>query len=196
MVNSPTRFSDWLSQYCCFVWPYSLFYSGFLSIGKLWSCCCLSFYWLPFKLFHHTAYDYSHANWDGFCDKLRDVSWKDVFKHTASAADTQFCKWWAQFGIDVYIPYDKYQVKPHLSLWFSAAFTAALAHRNHFFCWYQQSKSPASKVMFKQISNHCLLKLPNLLILIKQQSVPLLRNLAHMTFGKLLIVFSAKARLL
>ena len=25
--------------------------------------------------FHHTAYDYSHVDWDGLCDHLRDVPW-------------------------------------------------------------------------------------------------------------------------
>ena len=27
-------------------WRYYLFYNGFLSTGKFWSCYCLSFYWL------------------------------------------------------------------------------------------------------------------------------------------------------
>ena len=26
-------------------------------------------------LFHHIAYDYSRADWDGLCDHLRDVPW-------------------------------------------------------------------------------------------------------------------------
>ena len=30
-------------------------------------------------LFHHIAYDYSHADWDGLCDHLRDVPWDDIF---------------------------------------------------------------------------------------------------------------------
>ena len=33
-------------------------------------------------------------------------------------------------GINVYIPQHKYQVKPHQSLWFSAACAAAIAHRS------------------------------------------------------------------
>ena len=49
-------------------------------------------------------------------------------------------------GIDVYIPHHKYQVKPHSSPWFSAACTATIVHRNHFFC---------CKVQFRQASNHC-----------------------------------------
>ena len=30
--------------------------------------------------FHHIAYDYSHAVWDGRHDHLRDVTWEDIFK--------------------------------------------------------------------------------------------------------------------
>ena len=52
------------------------------------------------------AYDYSHADWDGLCDHLRDV------KLGASAAVSEFCEW-VQVEIDVYIPHHKYQVKPH-----------------------------------------------------------------------------------
>ena len=65
-------------------------------------------------LFHHIAYDYSCADWDSLCDHLRDVPWEDIFKLSASAAASEFCKW-VQVGIDVYIPYCKYQVKPDSS---------------------------------------------------------------------------------
>ena len=34
--------------------------------------------------FHLIAYDYSFANWDGLCDHLRDFSWEDIFKLSAS----------------------------------------------------------------------------------------------------------------
>ena len=61
--------------------------------------------------FHCIAYDCSRADWDGLCDHLRDVPWEDTFKLSASAA-SEFCEW-VQVGIDVYIPYRKYQVKPH-----------------------------------------------------------------------------------
>ena len=36
--------------------------------------------------FHHIAYDYSCAYWDGLCDHLRDVPWDDIFELSASAA--------------------------------------------------------------------------------------------------------------
>ena len=104
--------------------------------------------------FHRIAYDYSHADWDCLRDHLRDVSWEDIFKLSASAAASEFCEW-VQVGIDVYIPHRKYQVKPHSSPWFSAACAAAIVHRNHFFRFYQREKSSDSKAKFRQASNHC-----------------------------------------
>ena len=104
--------------------------------------------------FHCMASDYSHADWDGLRDHLRDVPWEDIFKLSASAAASEFCEW-VHVGIDVYIPHRKYQVKPHSSLWFSAACAAAIVHRNHFFRLYQQNKSSESKVKFRQASNCC-----------------------------------------
>ena len=85
---------------------------------------------------------------------MRNVTWEDIFKLGASAAAREFCEW-VQFGIDVYILHRKYQVKPHSSPWFSAAWAAAIVHRNHFFCLYQQNKSSESKVRFRQTSNRC-----------------------------------------
>ena len=82
--------------------------------------------------FHRTACDYSPTDWDGLCDHLRDIPWEDIFKLSVSAAASEFCEW-VQVGIDVCIPHRKYQVKPHLSRWFSAACAAAIVHRNHFF---------------------------------------------------------------
>ena len=82
---------------------------------------------------------------------MRDVSWEDIFNLSASAAAIKVCEW-AQVGIDVYIPHGKNQVKSHSSPWFSAAFAAAIVHRNHFFCLYQKDKSSDSKVKFRQVS--------------------------------------------
>ena len=31
-------------------------------------------------LFHCTAYDQSHADWDGLYDNLRNVPWENIFK--------------------------------------------------------------------------------------------------------------------
>ena len=104
--------------------------------------------------FHCIAYDYSHADWDSIRDHLRDVPWEDIFKLGASAAASECCEW-VQVGIDVYISPRKYQVKPHSSPWFSAAFVAAIVHRNHFFCLNQKDKSSDFKLKFRQASNCC-----------------------------------------
>ena len=37
-------------------------------------------------LYYRIAYDYSHADWDGLCDPLRDVPREDIFKLSAYAA--------------------------------------------------------------------------------------------------------------
>ena len=104
--------------------------------------------------FHRVTYDYSCADWVGLCNHFRDVPWEDIFKLSASAPASKFCEW-VQVGIDVYIPHRKYQVKPHSPPLFSAACAAAIVHRNHFFRFYQQSKSSESKVNFRQASNRC-----------------------------------------
>ena len=52
--------------------------------------------------FHHIAYDYSCADWDGLRDHFRDVPLEDIFKLHASAAASEFCEW-IQVGIDIYI---------------------------------------------------------------------------------------------
>ena len=104
--------------------------------------------------FHHIAYYCSRADWDSLCDHLRDVPWEGIFNLSASAPAGEFCDG-VQVGINilVYILHPKYQVKSHLSPWFSAAYAAAIVHRNHFFCLYQQNKSSESKVKFRQASN-------------------------------------------
>ena len=61
---------------------------------------------------HYIAYNYSCADWVGFCDHLRDNPWEDIFKLSASAAASKFCEW-DQVGTDVYISHFKYQDKPH-----------------------------------------------------------------------------------
>ena len=51
--------------------------------------------------FHHTVYDYFHANLDGFCDHLRDNLREDIFKQGAStaAAGASDCCEWVQVGM-------------------------------------------------------------------------------------------------
>ena len=99
-------------------------------------------------LFHRIAYDYSCADWDGFCDYLKDVPWEDIFKLSASDAASEFCEWF-QVEIDLYFPHRKYQIKPHSSPWFSTACTAAIAHRDRFFLLTQQNKPSESKLKFR-----------------------------------------------
>ena len=41
---------------------------------------------------HCIAYDYFHADWDGFCNHLEDVPWEDILKLSASAAASEFCE--------------------------------------------------------------------------------------------------------
>ena len=43
--------------------------------------------------FHHIDYDHSCADWNGLCDCLKDVSWDDIFKLSASAAGGEFSGW-------------------------------------------------------------------------------------------------------
>ena len=63
----------------------------------------------------------------------------------------------------------------HSSPGFLAAYAAAIVHRNPFFRFYQQNKPSASRVMFRQASNHCkrVLQAANLRVLIKQKSLSL-----------------------
>ena len=122
---------------------------------------------------------------------------EDIFKLGASASASEFCEW-VRVGIDVYITHRKYQLKPHSSPWFSASCAAAIVHRNHFFCLYQKDKSSDSTVKSRQASNRCksVLEAAKLAYAIKQKTPLLLKNLARVTFGKLLIVFSTKVNLL
>ena len=85
---------------------------------------------------------------------MRDVPWEDIFKLSASAVAGEFCKW-VHVAIDVYIPYRKYQVKPHSSPWFSAACAAAIIHKNHFFRLCKKNKSSKFKVKISQATNCC-----------------------------------------
>ena len=41
---------------------------------------------------HCIAYDYSHADWDGLRDHLRDVPSEDIFKLSASPTGSEFCE--------------------------------------------------------------------------------------------------------
>ena len=61
---------------------------------------------------HWTAFEHSHANWDGVHDHIRHVLWEDIFKRSTAAA-SKFCEG-VHVEIDAKIIHRKYQVKPHL----------------------------------------------------------------------------------
>ena len=50
--------------------------------------------------FHCVAYDYSCTDCDGLRDHLRDITWDNIFKLSASAAASDLCEW-VQVGVDV-----------------------------------------------------------------------------------------------
>ena len=86
----------------------------------------LTFHYIQNRIPHFVASlmtIHSRADWDCLCNHLRDVPWEDIFKLVASVAASEFCEL-VQVGIDAYVPHRKYQVKPHLSPWFSAAFVS------------------------------------------------------------------------
>ena len=119
----------------------------------------------------HSLHDHSRADWYSLHDHLRDIPGEDIFELGASIAGAEFCEW-VQVGIDVYIPHRKYQFKPYSSPCFSAACAAAIDHKSHFFRFYQQNKFLASKMKFRLvIVAKGFLKLPSLLMLIKQVSI-------------------------
>ena len=68
--------------------------------------------------FHCIPYDYSCADWDGLCDHLRDVPWKDIFKLGASAAASEICEWlWVGIDISIYTyTYPSYKISGQASL--------------------------------------------------------------------------------
>ena len=142
---------------------------------------------------HRTAYNYFRAN--GFRDHLRDVPRDDIFQLDAPAAGTNFCEW---VQVVIYVtPHFKQQAKPHSYPWFPGACAAVKTHRiSSFVCTNRINlhlnwKSDRLVIVAKEF-----LKLPNLLMRIEQESVSFSRNLARVSFGKLLIVFSTKVNLL
>ena len=136
--------------------------------------------------------------WGYLHDHLTDIPWEDIFKLGATVVASEFCEW-VPVGVNVYIPHHNFQIKPHWSPWFSAVCAAAIVHRNHFFCLYQQNKFSKSKAKLSQASNHSkrVLEAVKFVYVDKtRKSIMLPRNLALETFSKLPIVFSKKVDLL
>ena len=64
------------------------------------------------------------------------------------------------------------RIKPDSSPWLSTTCASAIIHRNHFFHFYQQNKSESKKSSGRLvIIAKCFLKLPNLHMVIKQESI-------------------------
>ena len=57
-------------------------------------------------------------------------------KFGASSGAAELCEK-VKVGNDAYISHCIYQVRPYSPSWFSAAWAATVAHRNHFFLLYQ-----------------------------------------------------------
>ena len=69
-------------------------------------------------------------------------------KLSAFVATCELCEW-VQVEIDVFIPYRKYQVKPHPLHGFQEVVLLPYLIE-FFFFWYHQNKSSESKVKFRQ----------------------------------------------
>ena len=83
--------------------------------------------------FHCIAYYYSCADWDSLHDHLRDVPWEDILNSVLLLLLVNVVSGYRMELIYIYIPHQKYKVKPHSSPCFSAACAAALVYRNYFF---------------------------------------------------------------
>ena len=90
-----------------------------------------------------SSHAYSHANWDGLCDHLRDVPWQDIFKLNASAAVVNFL---SGFRLELMYISLIISIKSNLTHLHGFACAAVIVHRNHFFWLYQQNKSSEFKV--------------------------------------------------
>ena len=94
-------------------------------------------------------------------DIFRLVSW------SVSPAATEFCEW-VQVGTDVYVPHGEYQIKPHSStslLWYLIEITS-LVFTNIVNLLHLKLSSDKLVIIAKEF-----LKLSNLLMLIKQESI-------------------------
>ncbi|CAE1168972.1 unnamed protein product [Acanthosepion pharaonis] len=96
-----------------------------------------------------TSFYYQRSDWDSFRDFLRDVPWDVVFTLPVQECASS----WVKAGIDAFIPSRKYRVKSRPSPWFSAACSAAIAHRNHFFHLFRSDMSDCNRRLFASAHN-------------------------------------------
>ena len=99
-------------------------------------------------VFHCIAYDYSHADWDGLHDHLRDVPWEDILKLLLLMNFVS--------GFRLELMYISLIENIRSSLIHPHGFQLILllpVHRNHFSHLQQKDKCSDSKVKFRQASN-------------------------------------------
>ena len=97
---------------------------------------------------HCIAYDYSHADWDGLHDHLRDVPWEDILKLLLLMNFVS--------GFRLELMYISLIENIRSSLIHPHGFQLILllpVHRNHFSHLQQKDKCSDSKVKFRQASN-------------------------------------------
>ena len=129
LVNSVIFFLSQMTLLRCLTFPLGsqtviltvlLFWNYFFLLTLLFvlqwlslNCEILIMFLAQFPLtFHHIHNGMPHfiSLLVTICDHLRDVSWEDIFKFSASAAASEFCKW-VQVGIDVCIPHRKESIR-------------------------------------------------------------------------------------
>ena len=101
-ADSYLCFRLWLLTSLSVLLLFSLFCNRFPYIWKVSVSIDFPSYSQEDAPFYHIAYAYSHADWGGLCDHLRDVPWEDIFKLSASAAASEFCEG-VQVGIDIWL---------------------------------------------------------------------------------------------
>ena len=146
-------------------------------------------------LFHCIAYDYYCAEWDSLCDDLRDVPWED--KLGTSAAASEFFEWFKLELMHISLIISIRSSLTHLH-GFQLLVLLPLFKEITFFVFTNRLnllKLKESSARLAVVAKG-FLKLLNLHMLIKQNSLSFRRNLALGSFGKLLIVFSTKVNLL
>lgn len=103
---------------------------------------------------NRTSFCYQRADWDSFRDFLRYVPWNVVFNLPVQKCASEVSSW-VKAGIEAFIPARKYKVKSRLLTWFSAACSASVAHRNHFFRLYHSDISDCNRCLFVSACNEC-----------------------------------------
>ena len=158
MVNFPTCIPDFDSHSPALL---DLFFSsgGFPSIGKFWSCCCLSFHWLSIK-FTTGCLTSLHSLWLlVLIGSIFVIIWEMFHERISLNLVLLLLLVNLVTGFRLELMYISLMVSIRSNLtsspWFSAVCAGAIVHRNHFFRLYQQKQSSKSKAKFRQASNDC-----------------------------------------